>query len=211
MACVRIRTSVLVGGLALAAAFSGCGGGGGESASDGATTTTTTAAGEPGPTTVPGSSEPSGGPGRKQVDYVPAGPTDDDTPDNSNRWYDLLRNGDCRTLLNEAQNAPEGNPATFLYRAAAQACLGQFQAAAESMAAYSGRGGDSFDAEDCGRNYVIKFVDEALAAWQADPGQPPAFAPGGSAEPCPRPTTTIEETTETTGRGSGTEGGAGGE
>lgn len=216
MACVRTRTYVLIAALGLLVVLGACGGGESEQASDEPTTTaapeenpTTTG---PGSTTPPAGSNPaSGGSGRKKVNYVPAGPTDDDTPDNSNRWYDLLRTVECDTLLRETQNAPEGNPATFIYRAAAQACLGQFDAAAQSLGAYSSEGGDSVDPDDCGRNYVVTFVNQALAAWRAEPGQPPAFEPGGSAQPCPKETTTTEATTESTGRGDGTEGGAGGE
>ncbi len=209
MAYVRTRTYVLIGALGLVVVLGACGGGNGEQASDEpATTTTAFVATDETATPSAGGSGSSGGSSRKKVNYVPAGPTDDDTPTSNNRWYDLLRTGQCQRLLDDTRDAPE-SPATFIYRAAAQACLGQVEAAAKSRGEYSG---GEIDPDDCGRTFVVTFVTQALAAWRADPAQPPAFEAGGSAPPCAKETTTTtEETTESTGPGDGTEGGAGGE
>lgn len=175
----------------------GCGGGGGDASSDN---------GDNAPESADQGGGGGGGDNIKRVNFVPAGPTDDDTP-RGNRWYEFLSDGKCQALRDDTEDANPNDPPVILYRAAAEACTGQHDRAARDLNAYLAEG-IPIDPEDCGRAFVIEFVQDVLNIVRADPNADITFEKSGRRPPCERndddgPTTTGRRST-TTSRPSST-------
>ncbi len=152
----------------------GCGGGGDDASPDNGDNASESSAG-------PG--QGGGGAGNiKRVNFVPAGPTDDDTP-RGNQWYEFLSDGKCQALRDDTEDAPRNDPPVILYRAAAEACTGQHDRAAQDLNRYLAQG-IPIDPEDCGRAFVIEFVQDVLNAVRADPNADITFERSGRRPPC---------------------------
>lgn len=123
--------------------------------------------------------------------YPPGGPVDDVFPPGTPA-YDLLAEGRCADLLggidkgtgphrDRAQGGkwPPDEPATHLYRAAAQACLGQWAGAEQDFAAIDPASDNPFSCLDAGcsaaRQFVYDWTAELLKAHEADPTFVPEF------------------------------------
>lgn len=140
-----------------------------------------------------------GGGSTRRIAFVPPGPTDPDTPV-GNEWYELLSEGRCQDVLDSMEQAgvdPEFQPEVSLYRAAARACLGDWDAA---EAAFDDFGPSRPSRpEICGRAEVFDWVAMLLQARRADPDLSPTFVEGEPEPPCPDDsTTTTEDETTTT-------------
>lgn len=139
-----------------------------------------------------------GGESTRRIAFVPPGPTDPDTPV-GNEWYELLSEGRCQDVLDSMDEAgvdPDFQPEVSLYRAAARACLGDWDAA---EAAFDDFGPSRPSRpEICGRAEVFDWVAMLLQARRADPDLSPTFVEAEPEPPCPDDTTTTEDETTTT-------------
>lgn len=163
------RIAFWVVGVLIAA---GCGGGGDDGANQGDNGSDSAEQGQGG----------GGGDNIRRVNFVPPGPTDDDTP-RGNQWYEFLSEGKCQALRDDVEDEPRNDPPVILYRAAAEACTGKRAEAAQDLNTYLSKG-IPIDAEDCGRAFVIEFVQEVLRAAQADPNVDITFEKSGRRPPC---------------------------
>lgn len=185
----RLRMALLV---AAAVVLSACGAG--EEASN---TTSSDTVSTVGPTSS-SSGTAQGNTNSRTIAFVPPGPSDPDTPV-GNRWYELLSEGRCQAILDNMELAgvdPAFQPEVALYRAAAQACLGQWEAAEADFDDF----GPSRPSNPriCGRAVVYDWVATLLQARRADPDLDPTFVPAAPQPPCPGETTTTEDETTTT-------------
>ena len=145
-----------------------------------------------------------GGGSTRRIAFVPPGPTDPDTPV-GNEWYELLSEGRCQQVLDSMDEAgvdPEFQPEVSLYRAAARACLGDWDVA---EAAFDDFGPSRPSRpEICGRAEVFDWVAMLLQARRADPDLSPTFVEASPEPPCPDETTTTTEEGTTTTTDDGT-------
>lgn len=139
-----------------------------------------------------------GGGSTRRIAFVPPGPTDPDTPV-GNEWYELLSEGRCQDVLDSMDSAgvdPDFQPEVSLYRAAARACLGNWDAA---EAAFDDFGPSRPSRpEICGRAEVFDWVAMLLQARRADPDLAPTLVEAAPEPPCPDDTTTTTEDETTT-------------
>lgn len=142
---------------------------------------------------------------------VPPGPADPDFIGGTS--YELLTQpGRCQDVLDNIEANSSADEAPFLlYKAAAEACLGNWDQAEADFARYDQS--TPVSEGNCGRELVVAWVEQLLAAHDADPGFSPIFAEaprrpecpeGGSSDDGSTDETTDETTDDTTGGNDGT-------
>ena len=139
------------------------------------------------------------GPDDEQFSLLPAGPADPGTPV-GNAWYLSLSRGECEEVLEQANGANPNDAPVILYRAAAQACLGQWDAAETDFDLYL-QFEPELSSDPChGRTRVVEWARRLLEAHRQDPSFSPTFVRGEAIGEClpsptisPTPTETLPE------------------
>jgi hypothetical protein len=122
--------------------------------------------------------------------------------------YRMLAEGKCDDLLSAAEEwqktkggnsvaEVEGQDSIFLYRSAAEACLGRWDKAFEDF----GRMANPPDLHNkCPRTQIFKWLSKLLDSRKADPGFSPVFVHSSESSPCPtdQPQATPEPTASST-------------
>lgn len=118
--------------------------------------------------------------------------------------YRLLSEGRCQELLSTVDSqwqkggrvVVSDENAFHLYRAAAQACLGRWDAAkvefdklTAGKPSWKGACTDAQECEPC-KAAVLRWLTEQIQARRSDPGFQPAYVKGTGRSPCPDSTTT---------------------
>lgn len=138
-------------------------------------------------------------PDDEQFSLLPAGPADPGTPV-GNAWYVSLSQGECEEVLEQANQANPDDPPVILYRAAAQACLGQWDAAETDFDSYLQLELEPSSDPCHGRTRLVEWVRRLLEAHRQDPSFSPTFVRGEAIGECltsptisPLPTETLLE------------------
>jgi hypothetical protein len=138
-----------------------------------------------------------------KVAYPGGGPPDPMFPLTDDA-YGLLKNRQCTKLLQQADvweaNAgvkDQNQTAIDLYRGAAEACLGKWDAAAADLAKVKQE-----DASSCDRQAALRFLREMVAAHAADPSITPDTS--GTATGCPDPSATTSPSSSSSSGPTGT-------
>jgi len=122
---------------------------------------------------------------KSKVKGVPVGPSDPDTIVGDAWYLDLTHPTAAKCAAMSAKAVENGGPSgtSFLYLAAAEACLGHWAKAESAFAEWKAT---SIPASDpCGRPFVVAFVQTLLDRHKADPTFTPEFADAAPAKPCP--------------------------
>ena len=137
---------------------------------------------------------------RAQVALPTGGPVDIVSP-GTTMAYELLASGSCSELKDNAADwstsvaNQEGSDTIPLYRSAAHACLGEWDAA---IAAFDEIGSPpDFLQDECPRNLVLTWLREVIEARRSNPAFDPVFSPSTEVTSCDDESGTDEPTDET--------------
>lgn len=185
--------------------LAGCGGGGGGTAGD---TTVSDPASTDGQTTVTDGSGTSAKAQKVRVERPSGTPLGEVIPPGDDAYL-LLSTGRCSELLARTGSWRQGGDnqvdkdAFFLYRAAAEACLGRWDDAQRDFQRLQGVGPDfsggcnSTNCERCMRA-VLEWLTQILAIRRQDTTSEVELVRGTKASPCPAPGNGTPDDEETT-------------
>lgn len=182
--------------------LAGACGGGADTSPSPATATRTSERNAPVDTSTLMSPERS--PARPTYAYPAGGPADPMFPTEDDA-YEMLSDGRCQDLLDASQTwgseveEQQGKNTIYLYRSAAEACLGRWS---EAAAEFDRMSNPDFS-DNCARNAVFEWLRRLIDARRADPGYSPIFVTSSDRSPCPTEDSTSDPTPEATATASG--------